>query len=322
MTQTKTNKKGFRRLIGSKRAHEIVFIAVMLGIPIVHFCIFSFGIHIKTILMTFQTRDELLNDYVFLKGNPFKNYKSIIDAFFDRNGGLWPSVRNSISLFLLNDFVMIPASLIMSYFFYKKIPMTRFFRVVFYLPSIISVVVMIMVFRFMFDSTIGFVDNFLIKIGLGKLLPKYGWFGSKNTAWGMVITCCIWAGLGGNIVLISGAMARVPVEVIESAKLDGIGFWGELWRIIFPLIGTTLATVLLLGVQTIFTYFLPVMLLTNGGPNESTMVLPLYCTKLITTGAGDLSGSATLGIFIALLGTPVIVASRIGLDKLFPAYEY
>lgn len=306
----------------NKRFYEIVFIVAMLAIPLIHFCVFSCWIHIKTILMTFQTRDAVLNEYVFLKGDIFANYKEIIRAFLDSTGGLWPSVKNSVVLFLMNDFIMVPASLIMSYFFYKKIPMERFFRVVFYLPSIISVVVMIMVYRFMFDSTIGFVDSMLERLGLSAWIPEFGWFGTDRTAWAMVIGYCIWSGLGGNIVLFSGAMARVPYEVIESAHLDGVGFWGELWRIVLPLIGTTISTTLLLGVQTIFTYFLPVMLLTNGGPNNSTMVLPLYCTQLITSGAGDLSGSATLGIFISLIGTPIIIVSRILLDRSFPAYEY
>lgn len=310
------------RLLKDRKISGYIFVIVMMGIPIIHFLIFNIGIHIKTILMTFQTRDSLINDYVFLKGDIFANYKEIIKAFFDENGGLGPALKNSIKLFLMNDFIMIPSSLIMAYIFYKKIPFERFYRVVFYLPSIISVVVMIMVYRFMFDSTIGFVDHFLIKIGLEEKLPEFGWFGTSSTAWRMVVIYCLWSGLGGNIVIISGAMARVPIEVLESARLDGVGFWRELTDIIVPLIGTSLATLLLLGVQVIFTYFLPVMLLTNGGPNEATMVLPLYVTKLVTTGAGDLSGSATLGMFIAVLGTPVIVGGRILLDKIFPSYEY
>ena len=315
-------ENSFIKKLQSKRVNDIIFISIMMGIPILHFCVFNIGIHFKTILMSFQTRDELINDYVFIKGDLFANYKEIIQAFFAEGGGLGPALRNSFTLFLLNDLVMIPSSLLMSYFFFKKIPMERFFRVVFYMPSIISVVVMIMVYRFMFDSTIGFVDNLIIRLGFEDKLPEFGWFGTEKTAWSMVIMYCIWAGLGGNIVVISGGMARVPAEVLESARLDGIGFWRELFDIIIPLIGTTLGTQLLLGVQVVFTYFLPVMLLTNGGPNEATMVLPLYVTKLLTTGAGDLSGSAALGMFIALIGTPVVVAARILIDKLLPSYEY
>ena len=315
-----SNDKKVRK-IKINRVHEILFIIFMLGIPIVHFFVFNFGIHIKTIIMTFQTRDEYINDYVF-RSDLLGNYREIVKAFFAKNGGLGVALKNSVMLFILNDFILLPASLIMSFLFYKKMRLENFFRVVFYFPSIISVVVLIMVYRFMFDSTIGVVDTLLIKIGLEKLIPEFGWLGTQKTAWRMVLGYCIWSGLGGNIVLYSGAMARIPHEVLESAKLDGVGFWGELWKIIFPLIGTTFATTLLLGVQVIFTYFLPVMLLTNGGPNNSTMVLPLYVTKLVTTGAGDLSGSATLGIFIALLGTPIIVTSRIVLDKLLPSYQY
>ena len=122
------------RLLKDRKISGYIFVIVMMGIPIIHFLIFNIGIHIKTILMTFQTRDSLINDYVFLKGDIFANYKEIIKAFFDENGGLGPALKNSIKLFLMNDFIMIPSSLIMAYIFYKKSPFERFYRVVFYIP--------------------------------------------------------------------------------------------------------------------------------------------------------------------------------------------
>ena len=137
-----------------------------------------------------------------------------------------------------------------------------------------------------------------------------------------MIFYCIWVGFGGNVLLVSGAMARVPNDLVESAKMDGIGFWQELIYIDIPLIGGTLSTMLLLSVQVFFSYFLPVQLLTNGGPDGATQTLAMYSVKFIKGGGSDLTMAATLGMIITLIGTPLIIGFRRLFDKIFPSYEF
>ena len=183
-------------------------------------------------------------------------------------------------------------------------------------------VVLIMSYRFMFDSTIGVVDPLLEARGLGHLVPEWGWFGTRDTANGVIVGYCIWAGLGGNFILLASAMARIPEDVIEAGKLDGVGFFREFYTITIPLIGTTLATLYMQGTTVIFTFFLQVKLLTGGGPNGSTGTLMLYIVESVKADSYDLSGSATVGMLIALVGTPIVLITRVIVDKVFPAYEY
>ena len=77
----------------------------------------------------------------------------------------------SIYFFLLNDFVILPLSFFAAFFLYKKMPLGNVFRVLFFIPSIISVVVLTMLFSFMFDSSIGVVDSLLRAIGLERVIP-------------------------------------------------------------------------------------------------------------------------------------------------------
>ena len=309
-----------RRTKSRKSLNEKVFILVMLAIPDLHFLVFFVYINIDTVVLTFQEK-TLQGDYVFLS-QPFRNYTEFFSTAFKSYSVFPKAVRNSIIFFLLNDVVIVPVSVVLTYFLYKKMPLANVFRIIFYLPSIISVVVLTMLYRFMFDSSIGLIDSALNALGLGHLIPQHGWMGTKESALGLVIVYCIWSGLGGNVVLLTGAMKRVPVEIIESGKLDGVGMFRELWSIIIPLIGTTLATLFMLGTTVIFTFFLQPKLLTNGGPNGETYTIAMYIVDNVKGDIGDLTKGATVGVICAIVGTPLVILTRKLLDKVFPVYEY
>lgn len=311
-----------KKKITKKKMVEIGFLAALLFVPMIHFAIFNLYINLNAILLSFKSYNSSQNIYVWNTGNIFINYVDMIKDMFTGNNMLAISCRNSLVFTLLNSCFLLPLSVILTYILQKKIPAALFFRVIFQLPSVISVVVLVMVYRFMFDSTIGFVDPMLEAIGLGHLIPKHGWLGTETSAWVLMINYCIWVGFGGNVLLLSGAMARIPNELSEAAKIDGIGFWAELGKINVPLIGGTLSTMLLLGVQVFFSYFLPVQLLTGGGPNGATQTLAMHSVSLIKGGGADLTQSATLGMIITIIGTPLIIGGRKLFDTIFPAYEF
>lgn len=313
--------KGRRKSPNKSRKAELVFVAVMLIVPIVHLLVFTVYVNFDTIFLTFQYKDTSTNTYRFLP-DVFRNYKELFADMAKPYSTMPVAVKNSLIFFVLNDFIIVPVSVVLTYFLYKKIPCSGFFRIVFYFPSIISGVVLVMVYRFMFDSTIGVVDPVLTKLGLAGLIPEHGWLGTGKTALGMVIGYCIWSGLGGNLVLLSGAMSRVPQEIVESGKLDGVGFWGELWYFTVPMIGNTLSTLLILGTTVIFTFFLPIKLLTNGGPEGKTYTIALYIVECVRGDAGDLTMGATVGVVVTVFAVPIVMLSRFLAEKLFPNYEF
>lgn len=309
-----------RKAKKQKSLNEKIFVLVMLAIPVLHFLVFFVYINIDTVVLTFQEK-TLAGDYVFLS-QPFRNYTEFFSAAFKSYSVFPIAVRNSLFFFLLNNVVIVPISVALTYFLYKNMPLANVFRIIFYLPSIISVVVLTMLYRFMFDSSIGLFDSLLEAIGLGHLIPYHGWMGTKSSALTLVIIYCIWSGLGGNVVLLTGAMKRVPVEIIESGKLDGVGMFRELWNIIIPLIGTTLSTLFMLGTTVIFTFFLQPKLLTNGGPDGGTYTIAMYIVDNVKGDIGDLTKGATVGVICAIVGTPLVILTRKILDKVFPVYEY
>lgn len=317
---TKAEDKQTRKRPNKQKISKVVFICVMMAVPVLHFLVFSIYLNLNTIILSFQTR-TYLGDYVF-RSNPFQNYINFFEQITRPYSTFPRAVLNSVLFFLLNDFVILPLSVLLTYFLYKKVFLHGFFRVVFYLPCIISIVVMVMVFRFMFDSTIGVVNPLLTRLGLEHIIPEFGWLGTRGSAMRLLLFYCVWVGLGGNFILLASAMQRVPEDLIEAGKIDGLGFFGELWFITIPLIGSTLATLYMMGITVIFTFYLPVKLLTNGNPNGTTATIMFYIVETIKGDTHDLSGAATVGMVIAIVGTPMVLLSRRIVDKIFPSYEF
>ena len=114
-------------------------------------------------------------------------------------------------------------------------------------------------------------------------------------------------------------MGRIPEDIVEAGKIDGVGFFRELWSITIPLIGSTLATLFMMGTTVIFTFFLQVKLLTNG--QQDTATIMLFIVESVLSDTRDLSGAATVGMVVAIIGTPLVLLTRKIVDKVFPAYE-
>lgn len=304
-----------------KSTNEIIFILAMMFIPVTHFCLFWLYINFDTVAMSFQKFNFDTGKWI---GNGFNNYLDLFREFTKVGSVLPRACLNSVSVFLWNDFVIVPISLLCAYVLYKKMPLGGAFKVIFFLPSIISVVVLTLAYSFMFDTTLGAIPAMLEKMGLGNLVPYDGYFGDKRYAWWMILFYGLWSGIGYNIVLVSGAMTRIPEEIVEAGKLDGLSAFKELFYVTIPLIGSTLGTLLLLGTTVIFTYFLQPQLLLGGSAEfVGGYTIAMYLVLNVKSGGQpQMAMGATVGVLCALLGTPIVFISRKLIDKYLPAYEY
>lgn len=316
MTEQPKKMKYYRNTLSKK-----IFIYAMIFWPILHFLIFWVYINFNTIILSLQRFSVNSGDYVFIGIDNYKNlFRQLFEQYPDRM--LLDAVLNSLSLFLFSNFLLLPLSVISGYVLSKKVFMAGAFRVIFYLPSIISMVVLTMCFKFMFDPKLGIVTPILNGLGLGGIIPEFGWFANVKTAWGMVLFYSLWAGIGYNVLLLTGAFSRIPRDIIESAKLDGIGFWRELWSITLPLISSTLNTLIIIGTTSVLTTFLQPMLLTGGGPNNSTYTIMYYVTAMVKSGANGICSAATLGVFVSVIAIPLLLGFRKLLNKLLPSIEF
>lgn len=122
------------------------------------------------------------------------------------------------------------------------------------------------------------------------------------------------------MLLFSGAIKRVPTEVLESAHLDGVGTFGELFRIVIPIIWPTMVTMFVMSMMGVFSVVFQPLFITGGDLIE-TRTIGLYIF-LNATSNNKMASAATLGIMCTIVIAPIILITRWRLDKMFADIDY
>ena len=311
--EKKPPKKGKFGSMGGKKRGELIFLACMLALPVLQWLIFWLFVNVQSIALAFQdTRG----------GFTWNNFAAFWDELHATTGKtIGVAVKNTMIYFAVGVLLQLPGALVIAYFLYKRIWLNKVFRVIFYLPAIISGVVMVAAYRSIVDP--GGPFEALAAL-FGGHLPPEGLLANSKTATLMIVLFVIWTGFGGNMLLFGGAMARVPVDVLEAARLEGCGPFRELVQIILPLIWPTICTMLIFTFTGIVNSSGPILLFTNGDYETTTInfwiFLKVYGQQ--GSGAGGEFGivSAT-GLCFTLVTVPLILLVRWGLEKV-PTPEY
>lgn len=145
-------------------------------------------------------------------------------------------------------------------------------RVIFFLPSVTSVVVITYVWKQLYSTDYGFFNDALVWLGFS---PQ-NWLGEPNLALMALIIMLIWAGLGWDALIITAGLRAIPEELYDAGKVDGTSGWTEFWYITLPLLRPTLLFVLVTGVIFLWGLFAQPQLLTEGGPMRHTQTIALY----------------------------------------------
>jgi len=193
--------------------------------------------------------------------------------------------------------------------------MGAFLRSVYFIPAVISMTVIALLFTFVFDARGGLLNAFLELIGLGGL--QTAWLANVDTAMGAVISVSQWQSIGYVCMLYVVALQQIPVELYEAASLDGAGRVRQFWHVTVPQAKEMIFVAMILTVSGAFTVFNEPYILTRGGPGNTTQVLATYMYNqgFFQNQMGYASAIATL-IFVITLVLSVIqlVSFRTGKD--------
>ena len=294
--QTKTSRKKWL---------EIGFFAVMVAPAILHFCIFYIYINSQSLLLAIKDESGFTLKYLQMFFNQLTKSGSDITL----------ALKNTMTFFLVGNFFMFPLSLLFSYLLYKKLIGYQYFRIVFFLPSIISSVVMVTLYKEIIN---GPISEIYMKIVGQSYLPLF--LNSSEYALTFILIYQLWLGLAGNMIIYSGTMSRIPQEVIESAKLDGIGFWGELIHMVIPLIWPTISTMLLLNFVNIFGASGPILLFTQGDYETTTIAYWIFEQSVATNP--DYNYAAATGLVFTFVQLPIVFFVRWLTKKVGGSVEY
>jgi raffinose/stachyose/melibiose transport system permease protein len=180
-----------------------------------------------------------------------------------------------------------------------------FLRTVYFVPAVLSLTVVGLLFTFVYNPQIGLVNGFLDLVGLGGL--KHSWLGESATAIWSIIAMSQWQNVGYLTVLFIVAMQRIPRDLYESAYLDGASRVAAFRHITVPLIRqmTLLATII--TVSGAFLVLNEVWVMTAGGPNNASHTLAswLYKSAFFNDQFGYASAIAVL-VFVITMGAAIV----------------
>lgn len=192
----------------------------------------------------------------------------------------WIALSNTLRFVLLAvPFSVIPA-LMLANVLNSKLPGMQFFRVIYFLPSIAAVVGIALVWQWLFNATVGYINYFVTVITgwLSQPDPKIKWLSDANVALLAITIVAAWQTMGFNTVLFLAGLQNVPGELYEAATVDGAGRWDKFWSITLPLLAPTTFFVVSTTTIQALQVFEQVFVMTNppGAPGNATLTLVLY----------------------------------------------
>lgn len=222
----------------------------------------------------------------------WENYARIVS-----NGELWLLLRNNL-VFVFSVPGILLISLVVTMLLYEQVPGWRFFRSVYYLPTILSAAVVGTLMRILFTSQ-GAVNDALGRAGLEQL--QRDWLGAVPTAFMVLIFAFYWQTLGQGVLIFLAGMSAIPGDLLDAARLDGAGWWNRLTRIIIPLLVPTIAYFVLFNVIWIFVgLFALVYTVTNGGPGYATTPFDLMIYRKAFE-SGEMGYASALSVLLFLI---------------------
>lgn len=290
-------KKSRHKFFGIRTA----FIIFALAPALIHLLIFWLGVQFESIRMSFTD--------VNTGEIGFSNFKWVIDALKNPREPLGEGLKNTMIFFAMG-ICMMPVSVFTVYLIYKKCFLNNLLRILIYLPGAISGMMMALLFKSIIrsDTVRGFFD------GADLLGSQY--------ALKTILTYDIWMSLGANLVIWLGAMGRIPPDVIEYGKLDGIGPFKEFVYIILPLIWPTFVTMLTLAIIGIFGASGSIMIFTEGKNGTYTISYWLYDVVYNRQSTQMQNLAVAAGFFFTIISIPIVIVGRFIMNKFGEAVEY
>lgn len=187
----------------------------------------------------------------------------------------------------------------------RSVRLRNTLRAIYFIPSAISLTVAGLLFYFIYQPDLGLLNSVLNGIGLGDWAQP--WLGQESTALGGIIAMSQWQGFGYTTLLFAVAMQRIPTELYEAALLDGIGPIRRFFTVTMPLVREMTALMMIVTISGAFQVFNEIMVMTSGGPNNSTQVLTtwLYRSGFVHNDFGYAAAIATV-IFVITLALAIV----------------
>ncbi|MBQ8725951.1 MAG: sugar ABC transporter permease [Clostridia bacterium] len=284
---------------------KVLFYACIVAIPVVQFAIFYVGVNINSIILAFQNWDGLTETYEFGFGN---FVKVVTDLFTDPK--LIVSMKNSLILFVVGVAVGSTLALLFSYYIYKKHFGYGFFKVVLFIPNVVSAVTLAIMLRYFTTEASKAIIGIELLTNPATKLPTF-------------IFMSVMLSFGVQTLIFSGAMSGISESITEAAVLDGITPIKELILIDIPMIFPTISVFIVSSIAQIFLNQMNVFNMYGAGAPDINIYTIGYW--MYTNVLGALSTEypyySAFGLVLTFITIPVAFLAKYLLDKCGPSVD-
>ena len=223
------------------------------------------------------------------------NYSQILgDSLF------WLSLKNTFVYALVTVIGQMILGLLVALLIDNLVFGKVFFRAIYYLPVVTSWVVVSLLFKFLFNSSPSGFINYLLCNVFHIIDKPVSWLTEANTAFAAIDTLGIWKGVGFAMIIFLAALQSIPQDLYESAEIDGAGTIALFRYITFPALIPTIATVSVMLLIGAFQTYVPVAMITKGGPLHRTEMVVSYIYNTAFTNL-NFGYSSALSYVFALI---------------------
>ena len=234
---------------------DLIFYCLMMIWPVLQFSVFYIATKVNSILYSFQSFDVLTGSVTWTTSHLSTAFKMMTKSAEFRS-----MMQVTLQSFALTVGIGTPLGILFSYYISKKMAGSRLFRVVLFLPSIISAIVMVSMYQF-------FVEQALPELVFRMTGERVkGLIENPDTRFGTIMFYNIWVSFGVNVLMYSNSMSAIPADVIEAAKIDGASRWQTLWKVTIPNVMPSITICTFLSLTNGFKLFDQNLALTGGQP--------------------------------------------------------
>ena len=209
------------------------------------------------------------------------------------------AVRNTLFFVLMVVPVQAGLGLCLALLINRRLAGINIFRTIYFMPLVISMVVVSMLWRFIYDGSNGILNTILQTVTFGFMQPV-DWLGNTTTALPSIMAMSIWQGVGFQMIIWLSGLQTIPHSHYEAARIEGASKWQTFRFITWPGLRNTAILVLIIITMQAFTLYPQIAVMTSGGPLDSTQSIVF---QMVERGYGkqDIAGGSTISVFLFAL---------------------
>lgn len=227
----------------------------------------------------------------------------------------WEAVGNTLYIAGGTILTILPFSLLFAVLMLSVKYGQSLFKFTVYLPSILPLVIVALLFVFILDPTIGLLDAFMNTLGIKQnvmnllSVNNLNWLGNLKLARPTIVGITLWQALGFYVILFLAGLSKIPPELYDAAKIDGAKGWSLFQHITWPLLFPTTQTVFLLLIINSLQNFTLIYALAGGSPTNANQVMATYVYR-IAFRDNQYGYATALSVVMMIMISVITITSR------------